>query len=100
MLAKQILSEILRFYLYKLDNDLCTMEEIESATRALEEDMDIHGTIQDFAKFYQVSEGNVRTTINRKMFGKPVRRVYYKFLDFMKTVPDKWHQRHLGNIDQ
>lgn len=93
MLAKQILSEILRFYLYKLDNDLCTMEEIESATRALEEDMDIHGTIQDFAKFYQVSEGNVRTTINRKMFGSPKRRVYYRFIEFMKAAPERWRKK-------
>ena len=94
MLAKQILSEILRFYLYKLDNDLCTMEEIESATRALEEDMDIHGTIQDFAEFYRVPEGSVRATINRKVFSKPKRRVYYRFLDFMKSVPDKWRKKN------
>jgi len=93
MLAEQKLSEILRFYQYKLDNHLCTMEEIESVTRAMESNMEAQGTISDFARFYNVPEGHVSSTINRKLISKPKRRVYYRFLDFMKIVPAKWHER-------
>lgn len=93
-MVKHILSEILRYYQYKLDNDLCTMEEIETVTRALESEMGLYGTISDFANFYKVPEGHVRSTINRKMISKPKRRVYYKFLDFLKIVPAKWHKNH------
>lgn len=93
MFAEKMLSEILRYYQYKLENGLCTMEEIESVTRAIESEMDLHGTIEDFAKFYKVPEVNVRSTINRKMLRKPKRKVYYRFLDFMKIVPAKWHKQ-------
>ena len=71
--AKEVLSEILAYYKYKVDNDLCTMEEIESAAKALESNMEIHGTIEDFAKFYEVPKVNVRATISRKLIAKPIR---------------------------
>ena len=88
--AKKILSEILDYYKYKIDNDLCTMEEIEATSRVLQENMEISGTISDFARFYGVPEGNVRSTINRKLIDKPRRRVYYRFIPFLKIVPEKW----------
>lgn len=90
MLEKQILIETLRFYLYKLDNNLCTMEEMESAAKVVQENMDIRGTIKDFARFYNVSEGNVRATINRKLIDKPSRNVLYPFNRFSEVVPNKW----------
>lgn len=90
MYGKQILSEILDFYKYKVDNNLCTQEEIESASRVLQENMEMYGSISDFAKFYGVSEQNVRTTINRKLFAKPVRKVLYPFHLFRRIVPEKW----------
>ena len=95
--AKQILSEILDYYKYKIDNDLCTMEEIEETSKILQENMAIHGTIEDLAGFYGVSESKVRNTINRKMIDKPKRRVYYKFLSFMKIAPDKWRNSQIVN---
>ena len=70
--AKDELKEIFRFWEYKLDNNLCTPEEIESAKNAFMDNMEMHGTISDFAKFYGVSEGNVRTAINRKLLAKGV----------------------------
>lgn len=60
--AKEILSEMLAYYKYKVDNNLCTMAEIESAKKAIESNMEIYGTIDDFSRFYDVSPGNVRTT--------------------------------------
>lgn len=87
---KHNLSEILGYIKYKLDNDLCTPEEIESVSRMVQENLELHGTIEDIAKFYGVPESKVRNTINRKMIEKPKRRVYYRFLSFMKIVPKKW----------
>ena len=91
--AKQILSEMLAYYKYKVDNDLCTMAEIESAQKALTENMEIYGTTEDLAKFYGVSPGNVRATISRKLLAKPLRRVFYPFHKFLKIVPSKWRKR-------
>lgn len=92
--AKKILIEILDYYKYKIDNDLCTMEEIESTSKLLQENMEISGTISDFARFFDVSEINVRSTINRKLIDKPRRRVYYRFIPFLRIIPDKWRKIH------
>ena len=70
----------------------CTQEEIESVSRMVQENLELHGTIEDIARFYDVPESKVRNTINRKMVEKPKRRVYYRFLSFMKIVPEKWRK--------
>lgn len=88
--ANKILSEILQYYKYKVDNNLCTMAEMNDAIKAIESNMEVEGTISDFAKFFDVPETTIRTNINRKMFAKPKRRVYYPFLEFLKIVPFKW----------
>lgn len=87
------LSEILRFYQYKVDNNLCTIEEMNDALKALESNMEIHGTISDFANFYGVSESNVRATIARKLFAKPKRVLLYPFHMFSKIIPDSWRKK-------
>jgi len=89
---KHNLSEIIGFIKYKVDNDLCTPEEIEAVSRMAMENLKLYGTIEDLAKFYDVPESKVRNTINRKMIEKPKRRVYYRFLSFMKIVPAKWRK--------
>lgn len=90
--AKEVLSEILAYYKYKVDNNLCTMEEMESAKKALEESMEIYGTIDDIADFYGKTPGNVRVAINRKMIAKPKRKLLYPFHEFVKIVSDKWRK--------
>ena len=87
---KNNLSEIIGYIKYKVDNDLCTPEEIESVSKMAMENLKLFGTIEDLAKFYDVPESKVRNTINRKMIEKPKRRVYYRFLSFLKIVPEKW----------
>lgn len=91
--AKQYLSEILGYYKYKVDNNLCGMSEMNDAIKALESNMDIHGTISDFAKFYGVSESNVRATIARKLLAKPKRAVLYPFHKFIKIIPESWRKK-------
>lgn len=49
---KTYLAEILDYYKYKLDNNLCTMEEMNSLAKTIQENMEIQGTISDFAQFY------------------------------------------------
>ena len=66
------------------------MEELESVAKVLSENLNVIGTVDDFAKFCNQSEGNVRHVINRKVLDKPKRRVYYRFLPFIKNVPTKW----------
>lgn len=90
--ASKILSDILGYYKYKVDNNLCTMDEMNDALKALESNMEVHGTISDFAKFYGVSESNVRATICRKLLAKPKRKVLYPFGAFAKIIPDKWRK--------
>lgn len=87
---KKNLSEILGYIKYKVDNDLCTPEEIESVSKMAQANLKLYGTIEDLAKFYGVSESRIRNTINRKLIDKPKRRVYYRFLSFMRIAPDRW----------
>lgn len=89
---KKEISEILGYVKYKVDNDLCTPEELESVGRMFKENLELHGTIEDLAKFYDVPESKVRNTINRKMIEKPKRRMYYRFLSFMRIAPEKWRK--------
>lgn len=91
--ASEYLIEILEFYIYKLKGGKCTTEEINSATKVLQENMEIHGTISDFANFYGVSESNVRANIARKLFAKPKRVLLYPFHKFMKIIPDSWRKK-------
>ena len=91
---KNNLSEILGYIKYKVDNNLCTPEELDSVCRMAKENLELNGTIEDLARFYNVPESKVRNTINRKMIEKPKRRVYYRFLSFMKIVPQKWREKH------
>lgn len=88
--AKKYLIETLDYYKKRIQNDSCTMEEINSAAKAIESNMEIHGTISDFANFYGVSESNVRANIARKLFAKPKRVLLYPFHKFMKIVPESW----------
>ena len=93
MQGDKLLSEILGFYKYKVDNNLCTPEEIKNAEKVLMENMEVYGSIKDFAEFYGVSEGNVRSTINRKLFAKPKRKVLYPFQKFLRIVPERWRKK-------
>ena len=84
---KTELMRILEFYHYQLDNDNCKMGDIESLKKILMENMELSGTVEEFAQFYGTTESNVRNIINRKMVQKPKRRVYYPFHAFTKIVP-------------
>lgn len=96
----KILSEILDFYKYKIDNNLCTMDEINSAVKVLENEMTVHGTIQDFANFYGQSKDAVNGVIKRNLIAKPRRNVVlYPFHAFRKIIPPSWRKKHSDSSD-
>lgn len=89
---KKELRAILRYYDRRLDS--CTMEEAKSAFRVLVQNMEINGTIGDFAEFYGKSKDAVNGIIKRKMVQKPKRNVVlYPFHIFNKLVPDSWRKK-------
>lgn len=88
--ANKILSEMLGYYKYRVDNNLCTMEEMDNARKAIESNMDIYGSIKDFSNFFDVPENQIRATISRKLLAKPKRILLYPFHKFIEVIPDKW----------
>ena len=89
---KAELRGILRYYDQRLDS--CTMQEIMSVTNMLMSNMEVHGTVDDFAQFYGKSREAVYSVIKRRMIQKPKRNVVlYPFHVFSKLVPEKWKKR-------
>lgn len=88
--AKTLIRQTLDYWRYKLDHDLCTMEELDSIARMMENNLRVMGTAEDFAKYCGKTEQAVRNVISRKVLDKPKRRVYYRFFPFIKNIPDKW----------
>lgn len=94
MQGDKLLSEILGFYKYKVDNNLCTPEEIKNAEKVLMENMEVYGTIGDFSEFYDKSKDAVNSVIKRRMPVKPKRNVVlYPFHIFQKLIPEKWRKK-------
>lgn len=91
--SKKYLLEILDYYKYKINNNFTTMAELNSVVKILEENMQINGTISDFAKFYDKPENQIRATISRKLFAKPKRSVLYPFHKFAKIIPESWRKK-------
>ena len=87
---KETILQTLDFLKYQIINNLCTMEEVRSATELLQNSLDIKGTVEDFAKYLDKPESSVRNVISRKVLDKPKRRVYYRFFPFIKSIPLKW----------
>ena len=89
---KEELRMLLRYYDKRLDN--CTMSEINSLFKMLVENMEIDGTIDDFASFYGRSKDAVGGVIKRRMIQKPKRNVVlYPFHVFRKLIPSSWRNK-------
>lgn len=88
--VKKELLAVLDYYREQIATGKCTLGAMLTFYRILMENYDVVGTAEDFAKFFGVSEHNVRNVINRRLIAKPVRRVFYPFHAFLKIIPDKW----------
>lgn len=90
---KQEIIEVLKFWIYKLDSDSCTPEEIKQISDVSTKTLVNDATISEFANYFGVSESNVRATIARKVFAKPKRKVVYPFQALLKVAPSKWFEK-------
>lgn len=90
---KQEIIEVLKFWIYKLDSDSCTPEEIKQISDVSTKTLVNDATISEFANYFGVSESNVRATIARKVFAKPKRKVVYPFQALLKVAPSKWFKK-------
>lgn len=92
--TNKMLSEILGYYKQRVDRNLCTMAEMNDALKALESNMEIHGTIQDFADYYGKSKDAVNSVIKRNLIAKPKKNItLYPFHAFRKVVPTSWRKK-------
>lgn len=87
---KKNLKEVFQFGIYKLDNNLCTPEEIQSVSRMTCSNLEMDASIKELAEFFGKPEVNVRVAINQKLIAKPKRKVLYPFIKFLNVVPQKW----------
>lgn len=91
--SKELLSEILGYYKKKVDDNMCTMDEINSAAKVLQENMQIHGTLDDLSSFYCKSKDAVSGIIKRNLLAKPKKNVtLYPFHAFQKVIPKSWRK--------
>lgn len=91
--AKDELIEIFDYYKFKLKRGGCTMAEIEAAKKTLLENMEISGTLDDFAQFYGKSKTAVSSQIKRNLLAKPKKNVtLYPFHKFRKIIPPSWRK--------
>ncbi len=91
--CKKILIEILKYYEKKVDEDLCTMEEISTVTKILEENMRVYGTLGDLSEFYGKSKDAVSGVIKRNLLAKPKKNMtLYPFHAFQKVIPKSWRK--------
>lgn len=91
--CKKILIEILKYYQKKVDEDLCTMEEISAVTKILEENMKVYGTLCDLSEFYGKSKDAVSGVIKRNLLAKPKKNItLYPFHAFQKVIPKSWRK--------
>ena len=90
---KETLSVFLGFLKYKVDNDILSLDELDSMGRVIAENMKLKGTVYDFSEFYGQPVTNVRTVIKRHMPLTHERAVLYPFYEFNKHIPSKWHER-------
>lgn len=87
---KRVVLEILDYLKYQVENDKCSMEELQSIESILSDNLEIDCTSEDIAKRYNQSRSNVRNVLSRNFMPKPKRRVYYNFTKFIKFVPKSW----------
>lgn len=90
--TKEILLEILDYYTKKVKTNQCTISEMDSVVKTLENNMEISGTMDDFAQFYNKSKTAVHSVIKRYMIPTPTRKVLYPFHVFRKIKPPKWNK--------
>lgn len=96
-MIKKLLIDTLRYYLYRLETDQCTAEEIQSFADTVSEDLDVKATTHDLAKHYGKSPQDIRNVLSRRPIPKDkvTHRKQYKFSWFQSIVPNSWKNKPL-----
>jgi hypothetical protein len=82
-------------FIYQLENDKCTAEEIRSISEEIEKNLEVDVTVSDIADYYGQTEQNVRTVISRNYHKeKSKRKTLFNFAWISKIVPKSWHKQH------
>lgn len=93
---KNYLINILENALYRLRNDECTAEEIESVSSALKDNLCTYTTIDNIAKKYNKPNRAVHDAINRHRWGnklRPKRIHLYKTEEIEDALPLTWERK-------
>lgn len=92
---EQTIIEVLEFCIQKLKNNECTREQLNAASKAVAENLDIYATAKEIARHYGKSTDAVHGVIKRRMIAKPRRNItLYSFKAFQKIVPSSWRTSH------
>lgn len=82
--------DLLDYWRKQVAEDKCTLEQMQSVYDTALMHIKTDATISDIAEHYGQSQNNVRNAIARGYIGKPKRRVYYNFMEFVKRMPKGW----------
>ena len=91
-IIRESFAETLDLLAFKIRHGSMTAGDIEAIVNLLKSEVCILVTVKELADFYHQSEDNIRHILHRKVASPPVRRVFYDFLSFQKSVPAKWHE--------
>lgn len=93
---KQYILDSLRYMTTQVEEDKCPPETLFSIARIMMKELDVRGTVKQFAQHYQQSESNIRNVLSRRYIPKnekPLRQVTYRFGWFSSLVPPSWRNR-------
>ena len=88
--SKELLGLTLEYWKYLLDENRCGIKDLDNFVDVASNELSTLGTVEDFARFFNKPESQVRNIIHYKVTDKPVRRVFYHFIPFLKNVPKSW----------
>ena len=91
-IAKKILLEFLDFLRYKIESDRMTFSDVDALSRVVVSNLELCGTAEDFARFYNKTVDSVRHILHRRVIDTPRRQVMHSFVKFRRQVPDSWRK--------
>lgn len=92
-MIKTVLLNIIGYLYDQVYHDRCTPQEMASFYKTIVENVKVDATVSDIAEHFGQSESNVCNVIARSYVGKPIRRVYYNFMRFIKHAPKEWYNQ-------
>lgn len=91
--AKKRLLDVLEFLARQVEEDECTIDEMESIFKTITKEVNARATVKELSTFFGQSEANVRNVISRNYVSgreKPRRRVTFRLGNFMDAMPRTW----------